>query len=150
MISSALPLFCEGASRIKWHLERRHRVWLVTGTLAPLARAVAWFMPCGVAVCGTEIEVRDERFTGRLSGAHMSYGEKARAAREIAAANAFDLAQSYAYGNQLSDLRMLEAVGNPVAVNPNMAAGTDGAKATDGTFTNGTNCARQEHRCAPR
>lgn len=116
--SSALPLFCEGTSRMKWHLERRHRVWLVTGTLAPLARALARRMPCGVEVCGTEIEVGADYFTGRLLGAHLGYGEKARAVLKVVAANALELAQSYAYGNQMADLRMLEAVGNPVAVNP--------------------------------
>jgi phosphoserine phosphatase len=103
---------------MKWHLERRHRVWLVTGTLAPLARAIARHMPCGVEVCGTEIEVHDDQFTGRLSGAHMGYDEKARAVREVAVAYGLDLARSYSYGNQMADLRMLEAVGNPIAVNP--------------------------------
>jgi HAD superfamily hydrolase (TIGR01490 family) len=116
--STALPLFCEGTSRLKWHLERRHRVWLMTGTLAPLARAIARHMPCGVEVCGTEIEVRDDHFTGRLVGVHMGYGEKARAVHKVAAPHGLDLTRSYAYGNQTSDLQMLEAVGNPVAVNP--------------------------------
>ncbi len=115
---SALPLFCEGTSLMKWHRERGHRVWLVTGTLAPLARALARRMPCGVEVCGTEIEVGADYFTGRLMGAHLGYGEKARVLHEVAAAHGLDLAQSYAYGNEISDFRMLEAVGNPVAVNP--------------------------------
>jgi HAD superfamily hydrolase (TIGR01490 family) len=116
--STALPLFCEGTSRMKWHLERGHRVWLVTGTLAPLARVLARRMPCGVEVCGTEIEVGADYFTGRLMGAHLGYGEKARVLLKVVAANALELAQSYAYGNQMADLRMIEAVGNPVAVNP--------------------------------
>jgi HAD superfamily hydrolase (TIGR01490 family) len=116
--SKALPLFEGGVGRMKWHLERRHPIVLVTGTLAPLARVVARHLPASAEICSTEIELRDRHFTGRLAGAHMSYDMKARAVREIAAANGLDLSRSYAYGNQMSDFRMLEAVGNPAAVNP--------------------------------
>jgi HAD superfamily hydrolase (TIGR01490 family) len=116
--STTPPLFIEGTNRMKWHLERRHRVFLVTGTLAPLARAIVRHMPCGVEVCATELEIRDGRFTGRLAGAHLGYEEKARVLQEAAAAYGIAPARSYAYGNQMSDLRMLETVGNPAAVNP--------------------------------
>ena len=116
--STTPPLFIEGTNRMKWHLERRHRVFLVTGTLAPLARAIARHMPCGVEVWATEIEIRVQRFTGRVAGAHLGYSEKARALSEAAATYGIDLSRSYAYGNQMSDLRMLEAVGIPAAVNP--------------------------------
>ncbi len=36
----SLPLFVEGIDRVQRHLERGHRVVLVTGTLAPLAHAI--------------------------------------------------------------------------------------------------------------
>jgi len=116
--SSTPPLFIEGTNQMKWHLEHRHQVFLVTGTLAPLARAIVRHMPCGVEVCATEIEIRDGRFTGRLAGAHMGYAEKARVLRKVAAMYGIDLVRSYAYGNQMSDFQMLDAVGNPAAVNP--------------------------------
>ena len=112
------PVFIEGTNQMKWHLERRHQVFLVTGTLAPLARVIARHMPCGVEVRATEIETREDHFTGRLASEHVGYEEKARVLREAAAAYGLDLARSYAYGNQTSDFRMLDAVGNPVAVNP--------------------------------
>jgi hypothetical protein len=38
--------------------------------------------------------------------------------REVAAGYGIDLAGSYAYSDSVTDLPMLEAVGNPVAVNP--------------------------------
>jgi alcohol-forming fatty acyl-CoA reductase len=114
----ASPVFTKGISQVDWHLESRHQVFLITGTLAPLARAVAGRLPCDVAISATEIEVRDRCFTGRLAGPHMDFGAKARAVSEWAAARGLDLSQSYAYGNQMSDAPMLEAVGNPVAANP--------------------------------
>ena len=48
----SLPLFGEGIDRIRRHLEHGHRVVLVTGTLAPLARAMAHHLPYGVEVRG--------------------------------------------------------------------------------------------------
>jgi HAD superfamily hydrolase (TIGR01490 family) len=113
-----LPLFDKGIDRVRWHLERRHRVVLVTGTLAPLARAVARHFPCGVEARATELETRGGRFTGRLCGAHMSAKEKARAVREEAAAFGINLEESFAYGNTASDFEMLEAVRRASAVNP--------------------------------
>lgn len=68
---------------------------------------------------GTRYET-DERgsFTGRLDGPFV-YGEgKVTAMREFAAQHEIDLRESYAYSDSLSDLPMLRAVGNPVAVNP--------------------------------
>ena len=38
--------------------------------------------------------------------------------REVAAREGLDLAGSYAYSDSITDLPMLEAVGHPVAVNP--------------------------------
>jgi len=58
------------------------------------------------------------RFTGRLDGPFV-YGEgKVEAMRAFAAAHDVDLAASFAYSDSYSDLPMLRAVGNPVAVNP--------------------------------
>ncbi|HEX6667156.1 MAG TPA: HAD-IB family hydrolase [Solirubrobacterales bacterium] len=68
---------------------------------------------------GTRYDVDAEgNYTGRLDGPFV-YGEgKVVAMREFAARHEIDLAASYAYSDSLSDLPMLRAVGNPVAVNP--------------------------------
>ena len=68
-------------------------------------------LPCGVEVCATNLEVRDECFTGR-SGAHTWVLKRRREWRMKCAAE-FDLElhQSFAYGNEMSDAKMLEAVG---------------------------------------
>ena len=113
----SLPLLIEGINRIRWHLESGHKVVLVTGTLAPLARAMACHLPCGVEVRATELEIKDGQFTGRISGVHLSFEEKARVMRREAARSDLDLSKSFAYGNEMSDAGMLEAVGHPAAVN---------------------------------
>jgi HAD superfamily hydrolase (TIGR01490 family) len=68
---------------------------------------------------GTTSEIdADGRYTGRLDGPFCYKEGKAEVLRAIAAERGYDLAASYAYSDSLSDLPMLEAVGHPVAVNP--------------------------------
>jgi HAD superfamily phosphoserine phosphatase-like hydrolase len=128
IVPGSLPLVVDGIDRVHWHFERSHRVVLVTGTLAPLACAIPRHLPCGVEVRATELETRDACFTGRLCGAHLSFEEKARVIREDAAACDLDLSQSFAYGNEMSDARMLEAVGHPAAVNASWRLKREGQK----------------------
>ena len=68
---------------------------------------------------GTRYEITaDGRLTGRIDGPFI-YGEgKVEAMRGFADGHDIDLASSWAYSDSASDLPMLRAVGNPVAVNP--------------------------------
>ena len=68
---------------------------------------------------GTRYEVDAEgRFTGRLDGPFVYGPGKVTAMEAFARTHDIDLGTSYAYSDSLSDLPMLRAVGNPVAVNP--------------------------------
>jgi HAD superfamily hydrolase (TIGR01490 family) len=79
----------------------------------PLAHSLG--MTSGI---GTRSIVVDGVYTGELDGP-FCYGEgKVQAMREIADWQGYDLSQCYAYSDSASDLPMLEAVGHPVAVNP--------------------------------
>jgi HAD superfamily hydrolase (TIGR01490 family) len=112
------PFFLRGMARLAWHHSQGHRVFLVTGTLAPLARAIAQHFPCPVEIIASEPKVFDGHWTGWLAGEHMSGKAKACAIEARAARYGLELRQSHAYGNYVADLPMLDAVGNPVAVNP--------------------------------
>jgi fatty acyl-CoA reductase len=57
-------------------------------------------------------------YTGELSGAPVAGEARARMLASYARRRGVDLHRSYAYADSISDLPMLEAVGNPVAVNP--------------------------------
>ena len=68
---------------------------------------------------GTRYEVdAGGNFTGRLDGPFVYGPGKVEAMQRFADLHEIDLAESYAYSDSLSDLPMLRAVGNPVAVNP--------------------------------
>lgn len=79
----------------------------------PLAKALG--MTDGI---GTISEVVDGLYTGKLAGPFCYGAGKVDAIREVARRESFDLGQCYAYSDSVSDLPMLEAVGHPVAVNP--------------------------------
>ncbi len=69
---------------------------------------------------GTQVEILDGKYTGEIL--FYAYGEgKADAMRALAEENGYDLADSYAYTDSLTDLPMLETVGHPVCVNPDAA-----------------------------
>jgi len=68
---------------------------------------------------GTRYEVDAEgNFTGNLDGPFVYGPGKVTAMENFAREHDIDLAASYAYSDSESDLPMLRAVGNPVAVNP--------------------------------
>jgi HAD superfamily hydrolase (TIGR01490 family) len=110
--------FPAGIERMAWHFAQGHRVFLISGTLKPLAHVAAQQLPGPVEICATELEVSGGDWTGRLAGEHMSGEAKARAIRSLAARFGLALRDSYAYGNSITDLPMLDSVGHRVAVNP--------------------------------
>ena len=63
---------------------------------------------------------RDENgvYTGELIGPFCYKQGKVEVIRAMAAERGYDLSASYAYSDSASDLPLLEAVGNPVVVNP--------------------------------
>ena len=71
-------------------------------------------------VVATRMQVLDGVYTGEID--FYAYGEdKAVAMRELAVSHDYDLSQSWAYSDSVTDRPMLELVGNPVAVNPDKA-----------------------------
>lgn len=73
---------------------------------------------------GTVAEISDGVYTGELAQP-FCYGEgKAHAVHRIADEMGYDLEASYSYTDSAGDMPMLEAVGHPVAVNPDKALET--------------------------
>jgi HAD superfamily hydrolase (TIGR01490 family) len=67
---------------------------------------------------GTVGEVVDGRYTGRLARPFCYGAQKPIEAARLASERGYDLARSSAYSDSISDRPLLEAVGHPVAVNP--------------------------------
>src|SRR5439155_2121633 len=109
-------IYLEAVDLMELHRARGRRVFIVSSSPEEVVRPLAEHLG-DVEVIATRAKVEDDRYTGELE--FYCYGEgKAAAMREVAAREGLDLAGSYAYSDSITDLPMLEAVGHPVAVNP--------------------------------
>ncbi len=114
----------QGLDAVRRRAVLGYRIVFVSGTLAPLARAVArdaehrLQLPARILVCATELVYAGEILTGEATRAHMSREEKARVVRELVTKHGWDLRACFAYGNTMNDEGMLACVGHPLAVNP--------------------------------
>ncbi len=113
-----LAFFPDALVRLEWHAAQGHRIFLVSGTLKPLAEAVCLQLPVKMTPCATELDVVEGRWTGEVLGEAVCGPGKARALARLASAHGLDLGSSFAYGDSWGDRLMLESVGHPAAVNP--------------------------------
>ena len=98
------------------HRERGEPTYVVSATLQEIVEELARELGFDGAI-GSTCEIEDGLYTGRSLRACHGEG-KAAALRELATEQGFDLSASTAYSDSHTDLPFLEAVGNPVAVNP--------------------------------
>ena len=114
------PLVYEEPLRlVERHRERGEPTYIVSAALQEVVEAMATDLGFDGAL-GTVCEVEDGVYTGR--GVRSLHGEhKALAVRELAGERGYDLAESTAYSDSHTDLPFLEAVGHPIAVNPDRA-----------------------------
>ena len=109
-------VYAEPLNLVQQHRERGEPVYVVSATLQEIVEAIAEDLGFDGAL-GTVCEVVDGRYTGRAVRA-LHAEAKAASVRELAAAQGFDLDACTAYSDSHTDLPFLEAVGRPVAVNP--------------------------------
>ncbi|MEV8506570.1 HAD-IB family hydrolase [Actinoplanes sp. NPDC051475] len=100
--------------RFRAHTRAGHLTVLVTGSFPPCVEPIARYVRADVVVC-TRPEVVGGRYTGRVD-VPMVGENKVVAVRQLAARHGIDLHQSYAYGDDASDLPVLGLVGSPCAV----------------------------------
>ena len=110
-------IFAEAADLIDQHHEQGRLVVIVSASPEEIVTPLSRFLgadDCIASKAGWTIE-------GRYTGAMQFYAFgpfKAEAMDVLAAERGVDLTASYAYTDSYTDLPMLEAVGHPVAVNP--------------------------------
>ena len=109
-------IYQEALDLMALHRALGRRVFIVSSSPEEIVRPLASRL--GVTdVIATRAEIEDGKYTGGLE--FYCYREqKGEAIREAAERDGIDLDRSYAYSDSATDLPMLEAVGKPVAVNP--------------------------------
>jgi alcohol-forming fatty acyl-CoA reductase len=104
--------------RIREHRRAGHRTVLITGALEVFVQPLA---PLFDEIVAARLDVVDGRYTGYLQKPPLVGEARAAWLRQYAVAQKANLQQSYAYADSHTDLPLLRAVGNPVAVNPDVA-----------------------------
>lgn len=118
VLAGVLPRVYPQMLRVAYeHQDAGRPVYICTAAAHELAELMAHVLGFDGGI-GARSEVRDGVYTGRPHGPFTYREGKAIAMRELAARERLDLAASWAYSDSESDLPMLRAVGNPVAVNP--------------------------------
>ncbi|MDQ2726531.1 MAG: HAD-IB family phosphatase [Actinomycetota bacterium] len=107
--------FPAGIRRVREHRALGHRTLLITGALDVVINPLR---PLFDDVVCTSLGERAGRFDGEMVDAPPTGEARALIMADYARLHDLDLADSVAYADSASDLPMLEAVGHPVAVNP--------------------------------
>lgn len=107
------------AERLKDHQSRGHLVVIISGSFTPCLDLIGKYF--GVTdLIGTQLEVRNERYTGKIIPPVITGKAKAEKIRELLSTRGVevDWPSSYAYGDSFTDRNMLEMVGQPISVYP--------------------------------
>jgi HAD superfamily hydrolase (TIGR01490 family) len=99
------------------HHANGDKTYLVTAAPRELAERIAAYLGMDGAL-GTEAELVDGTYTGRLVGPVLHGPAKLDAVVGLADRQGIDLRASSAYSDSVNDRPLLEGVGHPVAVNP--------------------------------
>ena len=107
--------FPAGFARVRRHRALGHRTVLITGALDFVVEPLR---PLFDHIVCARLGESDGAFTGRLEELPPIGEARALVLADYAEAEGLRLEESMAYADSASDLPMLEAVGFPVAVNP--------------------------------
>lgn len=122
VVREALPtavepaFYTEALDIVSGHHRAGHDVVVVSASIEEMVEPVARLVGADRFVA-TRMETVDGLYTGRIERC-LLHSEKVVALQEDARRHGVDLSRSWAYSDSVSDLPMLEAVGHPVATNP--------------------------------
>lgn len=106
----------EAIELIAQHKNQGHTVVIVSASGSEIVKPIADLLGADFTIA-TELETFNGKYTGQIG--FYAYAEnKARAIKDFAQDRGYELENSFAYSDSITDLPMLEVVGHPTAVNP--------------------------------
>ncbi len=110
-------VYTEALDLMADHRRDGHRIYLVSAAPEEIVEPLGHYLGVDGSIATRAMVDEDGRYTGAVAFSNEG-PNKAVAIRELAAATGIELDSSFAYSDSITDLPMLEAVGFPVAVNP--------------------------------
>lgn len=96
-------IYSEALERIEWHKNQGHKVVVVTASIKEWIKP--WCNKLDINVISTEVEVIDNKLTGKLKTKNCNGKEKVNRIKKKYNLN--DIEYSYAYGNSKGDKELL-------------------------------------------
>jgi putative phosphoserine phosphatase/1-acylglycerol-3-phosphate O-acyltransferase len=115
----AKAIFAESRALVAAHISMGHTVTIVSAATPYQVNPIARDLGIDIVMC-TRLEVKNGKFTGKIIEP-ACWGEgKAEAGRAIAQQYQLDLRKTYFYTDSAEDMPLLEIVGKPRPINPDM------------------------------
>lgn len=110
-------IYAEALELMAEHRRAGRRIVIVSASPEEIVTPIGRLLEVNDVVASRALIDATGRYTGEM--AFYAYGPfKVEAMADLVERHGIDLSQSYAYSDSYTDLPMLEAVGHPVAVNP--------------------------------
>ena len=113
----AARLSSQARACVQEHQAQGHEIIILTGSLSFLMQPLKEELGADWLIA-TALAREDHCFTGEITGLHPRGENKRRLILSHPQLGGWDLARSYAYGDDIQDFPLLEIIGHPVAVNP--------------------------------
>lgn len=110
-------VYAEALATIEEHRGAGRRVVVISASPEEIVRPLCRYLGIEEVIATRSAVDEEGRYTGEIELYAYGVG-KAEAMTAFAETEGFDLSESYAYSDSITDLPMLEAVGHPVVVNP--------------------------------
>lgn len=109
--------FIPGINLVRKHQDNGCVIVVVSNVIKPLADCIARNLNINYVIA-TELEIKDGKYTGKISGDIIYGTTKRQKATELINYMNLSLDNSYSYADHYTDLSILEIATYPVAVNP--------------------------------
>lgn len=98
------------------HKSEGHKIVFVSGSMLPLLNPIGQLLHADDILCVKQIKDENGILTGDIGGIQTIGAGKKEAILAYANNYSVDLESSYAYGDDISDMPMMECVGNAICV----------------------------------
>lgn len=111
--------FEEVTNSISKHKAKGHKIIFVSGSMLPLLSPLGQLLNVDDILCIKQIKDKNGILTGGICGFQTIGVGKKSAILEYAKKHRIDLDSSYSYGDDITDIPMMECVGNAICVGEN-------------------------------
>lgn len=107
----------EIVSELQFHKNRDAELVILSSAIVEICSPVARHLDMDSFIC-SRLEAKNGLYTGYPEGAFCIGREKRLRLEEYCSRKGYSTGQAYFYGDSMSDLQALSAVGHPVCINP--------------------------------